>query len=226
MSCNEFKPQYIEVPPWSNEIQLQGEKETLGFYLTGHPLNSYLKELVHFTTCKIGEIHPNEHQTVKIVGIITKIRSRQTKRGERMAVFSLDDGTAQIEALCFADILQKYRSVLIEDQAILIEGNVNIDRFNNNTRMICREIYTIDQARERYAKYLQLHLSSMENFDLASFKYLLNTHSGNCPILIRYQRDHIKADIKLGKKWSIKPCEQLLISIKEQFAIEQLGYEY
>jgi DNA polymerase-3 subunit alpha len=219
-------PQYVEAPPWNNEMQLQGEKETLGFYLTGHPLNQYLKELVHFTTCKIAELRPNEHQTAKLVGIITKIRTRQTKRGDRMAVFSLDDGTQQIEALCFSDNLQKYRSFLIEDQVILVEGNVNIDSFNNNTRIICRDIYTIDQARERHAKYLQINLSCMESFDLACFKQLLLAHSGNCPIILRYQRDHVKADIRLGKKWMVKPSEKLLTSIREQLAISHLNFEY
>src|SRR5690606_28103567 len=73
-------PQYVDTPPWPDEVQLQGEKETLGFYLTGHPLRRYLNELSHFTTCRISELHPGEHKTARIAGIVANIRTRQTKR--------------------------------------------------------------------------------------------------------------------------------------------------
>ena len=95
--------QYIETTPWSNAFQLQGEKETLGFYLSGHPLNYLLTELSHLTTCKIAELEPQSYACAKVAGIITNIRTRQTKRGDRIAIFTLDDGTDQIEAVCFSE---------------------------------------------------------------------------------------------------------------------------
>lgn len=218
--------QYVETKPFSNEIQLQGEKETLGFYLTGHPLNQFLNELIHLTTCRIAELSPNEHPMAKVAGIITNIRTRQTKRGDRIAIFSLDDGTRQIDAVCFSESFQKYRSLLNEEQIIIVEGEVSLDDFNNSPRIICKDLYTINQARERQAKYLQIHLSDMQTFDITQFKHLLSKHLGNCPVIIRYQRDDIQADIKLGKKWMIKPSDDLLAVMSEQLSIQQLTFQY
>lgn len=218
MNMSESAPQYLEEIPWDEELRLAGEKETLGFYLTGHPLNRYRKELEKFTTCRIAELHPNQHQTARVAGIITNIRTRQTKRGDRIAIFVLDDDSTQIECVCFTDIFQKYRTVLNEDQIVVVEGDINLDEFNNTTRIISRELYTLEQARERFAKYLQISLLASQQFDVPQFKQLLTQYlGGNCPVILRYVNDNIQADIKLGANWLIKPTEALLAAIQEQF---------
>lgn len=218
---------YVEMPPWSEELRLANEKDTLGFYLTGHPVTRYLKELAHFTTCRIAELNLNQHQSIRAAGIITNVRTRRTKRGDRFGILTIDDGTAQIEAVCFAELFQKYRSVLQEDQMIVVEGEVNFDEFNNNLRLVSREIYTFEQARQRFAKYLQIKFASGENLDLDDFKHLLTQHlGGSCPVVMHYICNNIQANIKLGKNWLVKPTEALLTLIKEQFRIEDVELMY
>ncbi len=227
MQADHHAPQYSDVAPWSSEIQLQGEKETLGFYLTGHPLHRYLKELSYFTTCRIAELQPSQHPTARVAGIMTNIRTRQTKRGDRIAIFTLDDGTTQIEVVCFSECYQKYRALLIEDQLIVIEGDVSMDDFNHSIRIVGRELYTLDQARERFAKYVQINLTASQSFDIQQFKQVLTKHlGGHCPVMIRYIRDHMQADIKLGKNWLIKPHETLLALIQQQLLIENVAFVY
>lgn len=228
MQTTTQSPQYTEIAPWSSEIQLQGEKETLGFYLTGHPLHRFLKELSHFTTCSLANLHPSQQQAARVVGIITNIRTRQTKRGDRIAIFTLDDSTTQTEVVCFAECYQKYRAFLNEDQLIVVEGEVSMDDFNNSVRIVGRELYTLDQARERYAKYVKINLCSTQPFDTEHLKQVLTQHlNGQCPVIIRYISDQIQADIKLGKKWLIKPSEMLMTLLQQQFAIGEIeiGYE-
>lgn len=218
---------YVDAAPWSEELQLQGEKETLGFYLTGHPLNRYLNELTHIITCRIVELHPNQHQITRTAGIISNIRARQTKRGDRIAIFRLDDGTTQIEVVCFTEAFQKYRSLINEDQLIVVEGEVSLDEYNNNARIICREIYSITHARERFGKHLQINFKATKEFDREHLKHLLSKHlGGNCPVVIRYQRDNMQADIRLGKNWLVKPTDDLLISIQEQLPVEAVEVLY
>lgn len=227
MQPHTHKIQYVEVPPWNSEIQLQGEKETLGFYLTGHPLQRFLKELTQFISCHLAQLHPSQHQTARVTGIITHIRTRQTKRGDRIAIFTLDDGTSQTEVVCFTECYQKFRHLLIEDQIIVVEGEVGTDDFNNAVRIIGRELYTLDQARERFAKYIQINLPATQTFDTQHFKQLLGQHlGGQCPVIIRYVQEHIQADITLGKKWLIKPSEALLNIIKQQLAIDDVELLY
>ena len=217
MQADDSAPPYVQATLWSEQVQLQGEKETLGFYLTGHPLNRYLNELLHFTTCRIAELHPAEHPNARAAGIITNIRTRQTKRGDRIAIFSLDDGSSQIEVVCFSECFSKYRDLISEDQMIIAEGEVSIDEFSNSPRVVGRDLYTIDQARARFAKQLQISLAE-KNLDPQHLQPILASHlGGNCPVVLRYTCDNVQADIRLGKKWLIKPTDALLLLLQEKF---------
>lgn len=205
------QPNYQECVAWDEATRLQGEKETLGFYSSGHPLDRYQDELQHITTCSISKLNPQQHKNAMIAGIITNIRTRQTKRGDRIAIFTLDDGKSQIEVVCFSEPYQKYRHLINEDQIIIVEGEVGIDDFSNNTRLLGREIYTFDQARERSAKCLIIDLPKSSDHDLAGLHLILKQHLGGaCAVMVRYQQDNIVAKIKLGTQWFIKPSQPLL----------------
>lgn len=224
---NSNKPNYVEAQPWTDEIQLQGEKETLGFYLTGHPLRRYLSELSQFTTCRIAELHPSDHRTARIAGIVVNIRTRQTKRGDRIGIFALDDGTTQIEIVCFSEAYQKYRSLLVEDQMLIVEGEVGIDDFSNSPRILARDIMTFEQARDRYAKQIRIHLPADRQLNLQHLKQALNKHrGGKCAVIIRYLLDNIQADIALGRSWLVKPDDVLIKLINEQLNLETIELVY
>ena len=220
-------PNYVDIAPWRDEIQLQGEKETLGFYLTGHPLNRYLQELSQFTTCRIAELHPTFHKTARAAGIVTNVRTRQTKRGDRIAIFTLDDGSSQIEVVCFSEAFQKYRALLVEDQLVIAEGEINIDEFSNNPRMLCRDLLTLDQARARFAKSLQISIPKTQLLDMKQLKLILENHlGGNCPIVLRYLKDNIQANIKLGNVWMVNPTDALLDLLRQEAGIGELEIRY
>lgn len=213
---NETAASYTEAMPWDDATQLLGEKETLGFYLTGHPLNRIMHEISHFTTDKIINLHPAEHSQVTAAGIITNIRIRQTKRGDRIGIFTLDDGSAQIEVICFSEAFNKYRQLLNDDQVAVISGELSMDDFSNKPRISAREMLTMDESRERFAKYLQITLQRSQDFDADKLKKSLSSFIGGaCPVVLNYLDGDSKARIKLGAKWLIKPTEDLLQRIKQ-----------
>ena len=226
MHTRDIKPQYIEAEKWADEVQLQGEKETLGFYLTGHPMRKFLRELSNFTTCRLAELHPSEHKTARIAGIVTNIRARQTKRGDRIGIFTLDDGATQLEIVCFSEAYHKYRSLLSEDQLVIVEGDVGIDDFNNSTRVIARELMTIEEARERFAKQLRIQIGALDISADHLQQILGNFTGGNCSVIIRYIKGNIQADIRLGKNLLIKPVDSLLKTIQEQLEVEHVELVY
>jgi DNA polymerase-3 subunit alpha len=225
--ANDFSVRYVDVAPWPDDIQLQGEKETLGFYLTGHPLRRYLNELAHFTTHRISELRPAEHKTAKVAGIVTNIRSKQTKRGDRIGIFTLEDGTTQIEVVCFSEAYQKYRAFMVKDKIVIVEGEVSIDDFSENPRIIAREISAIEQARERYVKQLRLHVQGGQQINLSSLKAVLEKYAGgNCAVMVRYCAHPIQADIKLGDRFRTRPNDGLVALLQEQLGIEQVEFVY
>jgi DNA polymerase-3 subunit alpha len=177
--------------------------------------------LAQLTTCRLAELHPSQHSTARAAGIITNIRTRQTKRGDRIGIFTLDDGSNQIEAVCFSECFQKFRSLLIEDQLIIVEGDISMDDFSNTARIVCRELYTIDEARGRYAKCLKIHLKAAQPLDLLQLKQVFGKFlGGRCPIILRLMKDSVQTDIKLGAEWLIKPTDALLGMIEAQLPVE------
>jgi DNA polymerase III subunit alpha len=219
--------EYVDVTPWDDATLLLGEKETLGFYLSGHPLNRYSKELSNFTTDKIAALHPGEQTNVTAAGLIANVRTRQTKRGDRIAIFSLDDGTGQVEVICFSEAFNKYRELIADDQAVIIYGELSMDDFSNKPRLSARELYTIDEAREKHAKYLQITINAEKNLNVEQLKKVLTGYlGGNCPVILNYRQQDAEARIRLGKRWMIRPCDQLLASIQQELMLDETEVVY
>lgn len=214
--------QYVQCAKWSDQERLLGEKETLGHYLTGHPIHRYLHELKKFTT-PIATATPNK--SVILAGIIANVRTLQTKRGDRMAVISLDDSSGQMDVLCFADLFHKYRDLLTKDKLIIVDGEVNIDEFNNNYRMIARFIFSLDQAREKHAKHLKIHAASEQEDKIPQLAGILEKYrGGSCAIRVDYTRPNANAHLQLGESWKVFPKETLLETLKEIFIEVEVVY--
>lgn len=208
--------QYVQCPVWHDHDRLFGEKETLGHYITGHPVHRYLSELKNVVSNRIADARPS--QSAKLAGIITGMRVIQTKRGDRMAVVTMDDSTGTIDVLCFSEIFQANRELLVKDNIILVEGEVSIDEFNNNYRMVSREIYSIDQVRERYAKCLQIRISPDKTEDFKKLATILEKfRGGKCKVILDYLRHDAKANLQLGEAWKVKPTDLLLQTLKDAF---------
>jgi DNA polymerase-3 subunit alpha len=219
--------QYVTVPEWSEHIRLFGEKETLGLYLTGHPIHRYLGELKHFTTARIAKLHPAKNQISMVAGIIASVRLIQTKRGDRMAVVGIEDGSGQIDVLCFSESYHLYREFLNKDQLIIVEGEVSVDEFNGGNRLTCREILTIDQARARHAKFLRILLSNDKPDELEKIAQLLEKYrGGQCRITIDYLRNDAAASLNLGEKWRINPSDNLLHDLRSMLTEQSVEVVY
>jgi DNA polymerase-3 subunit alpha len=218
---------YLSVPVWSEHERLFGEKETLGLYLTGHPIHRYLIELENFISDRIIDLRPAPNQTSVVAGIIATVRTIQTKRGDRMAVATIDDASGQIDVLFFAENYQKNRELLVKDKLIIIEGEISFDDFNGGNRVIARDVFSIEQARERYAKYLKIHIPSSKADDLTKLADTLKNYiGGNCRVTIDYLRDDAMANVTLGDAWRVRPTEALLKVLRELFSAEQINVVY
>ena len=220
LTTKTFSVNYVPASEWSEHDRLFGEKETLGLYVTGHPIRRYLNELNHFTTARINELRPTgKNQIATAAGIMTGIRVIQTKRGDRMAVVTLDDASAQMDVLCFADIYHKHRELLTKDKLIVVEGEISLDEFTGNNRLICRDVFSMDQARERYAKCLKIFLPENKSDVIGKLAQILEKYrGGNCRIMIDYALETAKANLHLGEPWRVRPTDALLQILRDIFS--------
>ncbi|GMR18720.1 MAG: hypothetical protein BMS9Abin33_1156 [Gammaproteobacteria bacterium] len=198
--------EFVEVSEWSDEERLRGEKETLGLYLTGHPIDRYEKNLRRMTDACLADLRPNGNGSVVVAGLVAGIRTMQTKRGDRMAFVTLDDKTGRIELAVFADLFQQYRDLLVKDTLLVIRGQVSVDEYTEGFKMRAEEIYDIDQAQSNFAKRLVIDVSAdqMENGFIGELQRILKpVAQGRCRVNVHYQSPHAEALLTFDDSWRI-----------------------
>ncbi len=220
---------YQQQPDWSEEQRLSCEKQTLGLYLTGHPINRYLPELKRFTSARIVDLKPAKNQTVVVAGLIVAMRTMNTRRGDRMAFITIDDRSARIELAVFSEAYNQYRDLLAKDKLIVVEGEVSIDDYSGGFKMSANNIYDMNQARTRFGKRLLLQVN--EKRAANGFIHQLQTtltpfKDGFCPVVLAYQAHGARAQLTLGEDWRIQPSDELLQRLREMVGEEQVEMIY
>ncbi|MDW6093617.1 DNA polymerase III subunit alpha [Vibrio rhizosphaerae] len=221
---------YTQVPPWPEKVWLEGERDTLGLYLTGHPVNAYLKELKYYTDCRLKDMTPTRRdQSLKVAGLVIAARVMTTKRGSRIGILTLDDRSGRLEAMLFSDALEQYAELLEKDKILVLNGQVSFDDFNGGLKMTVREVMDLDSAREKYAKSLSLSITQTQIDEpfFERFSRILEPHrSGSVPIHIYYQRVDARAKLTLGTEWRVTPNDTLLDELKQLLGPGQVELEF
>src|SRR5579859_1804028 len=134
------------VPEWTEAERLAGEKEVLGFYVTGHPMEKYLPRLTSITRHNTASIEELEHESpVTLAGILTTLRIRPSKKGDLWASGTLEDMRGSVELLVFPQALQQLQGVLKTDTALLIKGRVRHEE-NARTKVVVNEARPLESA--------------------------------------------------------------------------------
>lgn len=218
---------YLSVAEWSDHERLKGEKDTLGLYLTGHPIDSYESELQHFIRQRITELKPGR-ETQTLAGLIVALRVMKNKRGDRMAFITLDDRTARIEVSIFADQYQQFQHLINKDTLVVVEGEVSHDDFSNSLKVRAKRLVSLIEARQHYARQLVLRLYAqrINAEQITQLAYLLTHHQGPVPVAVEYYRPDAKAQLLLAEEWQITPSDELMQLLKNTFGKENVAIAY
>jgi len=209
---------FVEAAEWSDRERLEGEKETLGLYLTGHPIEQYQEELANFVKLRIADIKPERDQKVIVAGLVVAIRARNSRRGDRIAFVTLDDRSGRIELAVFSEAYNKYRNLIVKDKLLVVEGTVSVDEYSGGFKMSAEQIFDIDQAREQYARRLEIGIDGSRlgsGFPGSLAQVLEPFREGRCQVCLEYQGNEALAKLLLGPEWRVRPSEVLLHRLKE-----------
>ncbi|AUH01781.1 DNA polymerase III subunit alpha [Prodigiosinella confusarubida] len=222
---------YSTVSPWPEQVVLDGERETLGLYLTGHPINQYLKEIERYAGgLRLKDMHPTERgKLTTAVGLVLSARVMVTKRGNRIGVGTLDDRSGRLEIMLFTDALEKYQHLLEKDRILIASGQVSFDDFSSGLKMTVRELMDISDAREKYARGLAISLTDRQIDDqlLNRLRQSLEPHrSGTIPVHLYYQRENARARLRFGAAWRVTPTDVLLNDLRTLVGNEQVELEF
>ncbi len=214
------EPEWIKVKPWNDDERLNGEKETLGLYLTGHPIDQYLDEIAHFTSCRIADVKPGNGKDSRsvVAGMVIAMRVMKSKRGDKMAFLTLDDKSGRLEVSVFSETYETYKDQLVKDAVLVVEGEVSLDDFSGGLKLVTRRIFSIAQARENYARVVSLEVKQ-EQVSEAFTQQLLDVLSpyreGTCKVRIQYERPGARGRVYLGDNWLVAPKPELMQSLAD-----------
>jgi DNA polymerase-3 subunit alpha len=154
-------PQLPDVPEWDERTRLNHEKATLGFYVSGHPLEEYTELLRGFASHRVADLREVESgTTVSIAGVVTGLRRRKSKKGDWWASLSLEDLDGQIEVLVFPKAYEKAQHLLHDDRPTLVSGRYEVDE--DRRRVIGEEVCPLDELRERRADAVQVTIEASQ----------------------------------------------------------------
>ncbi|WIH27685.1 DNA polymerase III subunit alpha [Photobacterium damselae] len=226
----EVEHKYANIPEWPDKVWLEGERETLGLYLTGHPINAYLSELKHYTTWRLKDAQPTRRDgAATVAGLVIAARVMTTKRGTRIGLLTLDDRSGRMEVMLFSEALERYLDLIETDRIVVVTGQVSFDDYNGGLRMSAREVLDISDAREKHLRGLAISVTEQQIDDkfFARFSEILEPHkAGTVPVNVYYQRSNARAKLTLGTEWRITPADQLISDLKILLGEKQVELEF
>ncbi|MGB5339416.1 MAG: DNA polymerase III subunit alpha [Gammaproteobacteria bacterium] len=223
------------LPEWDEEQRLQGEKETLGLYLTGHPICRYEAELASIITGKLAELAASgavaggAERSVTSAGLVMSMRIRKTQRGGQIAFLTLDDRTARLDVRVFSEVYERHQALLGKDKVMVFQGTFGMDDYTGGYQITAQSIYDINQAREMYARRLIVGVESQlagNGFVSTLADILQPFRAGQCRVCIDYLGGDAQARVALGDEWAVHPTDELLHRLRELAGNEHVAVEY
>ncbi len=220
------KPAVATTRPLSYGKRLEMEKTALGLYLTGHPIQPYLAEFKG--KCRrLAEVQVAD-AAQWVAGLVTSLRRIRGRNGRDMEVLVLDDRSARLEVVLYADVCERERPKLEKGRILVLEGEVQADNYNgsNGRRMRAERILTIEEWRQRARLDLRIDLGEEDDAAadlpsrLAAALEPYRVAKGGCGVTVGCRAGGVAGSIRLG--WRVRASEALTMELKAEFGDERV----
>jgi len=212
-----------EVKEWPEPQLLSFEKDMLGFYVSGHPLARYAKQLKRFVSCSTSNLHEHQDQdTIKIVGLIAKIKQTLTRaKQEKMAILKLEDLNGVVEALVFPRAYQKISRYIQPNTVVHIRGTLNLKE--DTPKIIVEDLFPFEEIYKLITA-MNINLSAIRENTFESLKALLAEYRGNIPIYLHLDTPaKSRVQLVVGQNLYVSPSEKLIEEIDNLLGEERLS---
>ena len=234
---------YPDIEQWSAKQQLAFEKESLGFYITGHPLDRYRSDLARYANAttlgvtsgqfpsyvdqprrygKDSENAPKSPGEVSIGGVVSQYREMMTKKGDKMARFILEDAEGSLEVVVFPKTFEKVRHALVSDEPILVSGKIKNEGPAEESawKMLLDNAQALSELRQAKTTRVDIHLNAdqVTPDQLKSLRGILENSKGNCHAVVRLRvPGRSETVIPLGGDYQVEASEDLLARLERLF---------
>ncbi|MGN1392703.1 MAG: DNA polymerase III subunit alpha [Succinivibrionaceae bacterium] len=214
-------PEFEDVPPYPDKVWLKGEVDTLGLYLTGHPIDRYSKEITNFSNINIADVQPTtkvygeEQKRYTIAGIVVKLEHRTTKNGAHFMQGFILDYTGEILFSLWRDDYEKYKDLIVPDMLIVATGTVSYDDYNKCKKIKIEEIMNIIEARMKFGRCMRIAIDK-DSFNTKNFVQRLEEtvkkYSGPMPIELLLQNND--SVFITNSNYKIDPSDEVMDVLK------------
>ncbi len=220
----------VSVPHWSPRKALENERQALGLYLTGHPIDHVHDQLDALITGNISETHPTSERRISLAGLGSALRIFNNRRGESAAFFTLHDGSAYADVTVSSDLFQQVRNIVETSEILLVEGLCLLDNRSGQLRVKAEQIRTLRQIRDTCLTRLAVLLDVRGNIEsqMVELQAVLDVfRPGPTSICVEYcNAKGDKAAINLGADWTIQMDDELIEQLIAIFGAGSLRYTY
>jgi DNA polymerase-3 subunit alpha len=219
-------PKLPDVPDWKSQEKLMKEKELLGFYITGHPLQKFANVVTLYSTCFEPANGQNnyEHNYVNICGMITEIRTLLDKKENKMAFVKVEDFKRSYEAVIFGSVYPKIEDKIKKDALVLLKGRLNSATDDQVIKIICEEAYELDKVPTSLTESLMLQVdkSKITTEKVTYLKNVLSSHRGKTPVYFRVLFNGNDEINMVSKKVKVAPNVVLLNELENILSLENI----
>ncbi|MFL2531114.1 MAG: DNA polymerase III subunit alpha [Porticoccaceae bacterium] len=219
---------FLNTKSFSVKERLGGEKDTLGLYLTGHPIDEYEDELKHMLPQRIVDLRSDKEKST-VYGMVVGMRVLKNKRGDSFAFITLDDKSGRLELSVWAEQFDIYRNILSKDALLVVKGEVSEDSYTGGLKMVAESIQSIYEARCSKLEKLRISVTKADigNGWVGDFQSSLNDYKdGSCPVVLDYAHPTASGQFTLGKEWLVHPKDELISRLREQFGSKNVNLDF
>ena len=217
--------QLPDVPEWTSRELLGYEKEALGFYITGHPLDRYGDEIRKFTSITTATLSERPDKSeVKLCGIVASLSEKMTKRGDRMAFFSLEDRTGSVEVMVFPDTFAAAAPAIKSDEPILVSGTVEVGE--ESCKIKATEIVLLRDANARQTTRVHVTLKEeLGRSHLELLRDLLKRYPGGCRTFLHFHLGDLSPGVMPLPSVAVCASEDLSVEVERLFGYNAVRFE-
>jgi DNA polymerase-3 subunit alpha len=201
-----------DVPEWDHKKLLSIERETLGFYITGHPLLRFADRLKLVTNADSSNLSTKrDKDTVIIAGVVSNITEKPTKRKDIMCYITLEDLQGSVNIIFFADTYQKYYALLHEEEPIVIKGTIDIGGGDETPKIIALETASLSKALENPYKQVRfiVDTSKVSTENISSLISSIKKFPGKCEGYVHILNGKSETIIYLGDEFRLDINDKL-----------------
>lgn len=213
------RPDIPDIAEWRELEKLNYEREILGFFITGHPLDRYESRLHGVVSLSTEKIKGRSHQEkVRLAGVVQSLKLKNNKKGDRYATFTLEDKEGVVEVIVWPEAYRKHEETIHADEPICLTGSLDVDE--DRCQIIANEVVSLESVAKDEVSQVHIQVPSdiTTKEDLVALREVLTQHQGECQAFLHLVRpDHMETVIALPNDLNVAPTRAMLSAVETVF---------